>query len=278
MSAQINQLFIYPVKSCAGISVSKIKLDERGPVFDRWWMLVDAKTGVFLSQREIPQMALISTRITDGCVWVEQSLNHSLVASHRLPINGRLVDVDVWSDHVDGYDCGDEISEWFSALLNHECRLIYQGDCERLADETYADKNTLVSFADGFPLLVVAQSSIDEMNAACEGVISSINFRPNIVVVNTPAFAEIDWKELCVENSESGEGIKMRVVKRCQRCVIPMLNPATAKRDANILPVLLKYCRENKEIYFGQNLTFKYAEGLTLRVGQGVDITAEQAE
>tara|TARA_B110000211_G_scaffold220566_1_gene267310 strand:+ start:1296 stop:2126 length:831 start_codon:yes stop_codon:yes gene_type:complete len=275
MSAQINQLFIYPVKSCAGISVSKIQLDERGPVFDRWWMLVDAKTGVFLSQREIPQMALISTRITDGCVWVDQSLNSSLVASHRLPISGRLVDVDVWSDHVDGYDCGDEISEWFSALLNHDCRLIYQGDCERLADETYADKNTLVSFADGFPLLVVAQSSIDEMNAACEGVISSINFRPNIVVVNTPAFAEIDWKELCVENSESGEYIKMRVVKRCQRCVIPMLNPATAKRDANILPVLLKYCRENKEIYFGQNLTFRYAEGLTLRVGQGVDITSE---
>lgn len=272
MSAQINQLFIYPVKSCAGISVSQIQFTKKGPMFDRWWMLVDAKTGVFLSQREIPQMALISTRMADGCIWVEQSTNDTLASSLCLPINGSLVDVDVWSESLRGYDCGDEMAEWFSALLNHECRLIYQGDCERLADEAYADKNTPVSFADGFPLLVVAQSSIDKMNAACESDISSINFRPNIVVDNTPAFAEIDWKVLNIKNSAPAEDLEMKVVKRCQRCVIPMLNPATAERDANILPVLLKYCRDNKEIYFGQNLTFKYAEGLLLRVGQDVDI------
>lgn len=272
MPAQINQLFIYPVKSCAGISVSQIQLTKKGPMFDRWWMLVDAKTGVFLSQREIPQMALISTRITDGCVWVEQSLNHELALSHCLPVEGLLVDVDVWSDQVRGYDCGDEIAEWFSTLLNHECRLIYQGDCERLADEAYVEKNTPVSFADGFPLLVVAQSSIDEMNAACEGDISSINFRPNIVIENTTAFSEVDWKSLSIERSGTDVNLEMNVVKRCQRCVIPMLNPKTAERDSKILPILLKYCRDNKVIYFGQNLTFEYAEGLGLSVGQGVDI------
>ena len=272
MLAQIDQLFIYPVKSCAGISVSQIQLTKKGPMFDRWWMLVDAKTGVFLSQREIPQMALISTRITDGCVWVEQSLNHALVSSHCLPVKGQLVDVDVWSDHVRGYDCGDEIAEWFSVLLQHDCRLIYQGDCERLADESYADKNTQVSFADGFPLLVIAQSSVDEMNAACEGDISPLNFRPNIVIGNTLSFAEIDWKALSIRRSGFEANLEMSVVKRCQRCVIPLLNPATAERDRHILPVLLKYCRTNKEIYFGQNLTFKYAEGLDLSVGQEVDI------
>lgn len=273
MPAQINQLFIYPVKSCAGISVSKIQLDEKGPIFDRWWMLVDASTGVFLSQREIPQMALITTQITNGSVWVGQALNDALAPSLRLPTSGRLVDVDVWSEPLNGYDCGDEIAQWFSVLLNHDCRLIYQGDCKRMADEAYADKNTPVSFADGFPLLVVAQSSIDIMNAECEAEISSINFRPNIVISNTPAFSEVDWKTLTIKNALAVKGLEMKVVKRCQRCVIPLLNPVTAERDGDILPVLLKYCRANKEIYFGQNLTFKNTERVLLAVGQGVEIT-----
>lgn len=279
MSPQISQLFVYPVKSCAGISVSSIQFDDKGPLFDRRWMLVDAQTGIFLSQREIPQMALISTRIEDGKVWVGQSLDDSLSADHRLPITGESIAVEIWDDKVRGYDCGDELAAWFSQLLNHECRLVYQGDCERMADEAYAVENTPVSFADGFPLLVVAESSVDVLNAACEGEISSVNFRPNIVVKNTQAFAEKYWKSVVVEEGVSlGGGLDMKVVKRCQRCVIPMLNPYTAKREASILPVLLKYCKEGKEILFGQNLTFKYSVNLVIEVGQSVLIHCEEKE
>ena len=267
----ISQLFVYPVKSCAGISVTEIRFDDKGPLFDRRWMLVDAQSGLFLSQREISQMALISTRIEDGEVWVGQSFNLALAASCQLPRVGELVAVKIWDDCVRGYDCGDEMAAWFSQLLDRDCRLVYQGDCERLADEKYADSNTGVSFADGFPLLVVAQASIDVLKNASKGEVSSVNFRPNIVVDNTPAFAEKSWKSISVGQHDSlGDYVKMTVVKRCQRCVIPMLNPYTAKRDTTILPVLLEYCREGKEIYFGQNLTFQYSANLALEVGHSV--------
>jgi uncharacterized protein YcbX len=274
MTPQVSQLFVYPIKSCAGISVSSFKFDERGPLFDRRWMLVDSKTGIFLSQRSTPKMALISTRIENEEVWVGQSLDNNLVASCRLPTKGERIKVQIWSDTVQGYDCGDELALWFSQLLNHDCRLVYQGDCQRMADEGYADKETWVSFADGFPLLVVAQASIDVLNEACDANISATNFRPNIVIGNTTAFAEKKWEEIVVESDDfMADKLKMAVIKPCERCVIPMLNPYTAEREASILPVLLKYCCDNKKIIFGQNLTFKYFNNLDIKVGQRVSIT-----
>ena len=94
-SPYISQLFIYPIKSCAGISVSILKFDHRGPRLDRNWMLVDASTGVFLSQREVPRMALISTTIECGRVWAGFGNDKKLM---ELPTEGRLIDVSIWED------------------------------------------------------------------------------------------------------------------------------------------------------------------------------------
>lgn len=273
MSPQISQLFVYPIKSCAGISVSSFQFDEKGPLFDRRWMLVDRDTGVFLSQREIPQLVLIATRIEDGKVWASQVSDKTIAESLCLSEQGKLVDVKVWSDDVGGYDCGDKAANWFSQILNHHCRLVYQGDCQRFADEEYAEAGTHIGFADGFPLLVVAQSSIDFLNDACEANISAVNFRPNIVVENTAVFAENNWLSLAVDDVNGGTSIEMIVVKSCERCVIPALNPNTAKREPSILPVLLKHCRKEKKIYFGQNLTFKFSTELEAKVGQTLVIT-----
>jgi uncharacterized protein YcbX len=273
MPPQISQLFVYPIKSCAGISVTHFQFDEKGPLFDRRWMLVDNKTGIFLSQREIPKMALISTSIEDGKVWASQSSDKNIDENHCLLTEGELIDVTIWSDKVRGYDCGEEAANWFSQILNHECRLVYQGDCQRIVDENYADKGTTVGFADGFPLLVVAQSSIDVLNTACEAEINEVNFRPNVVVENTAAFAENNWRSLTVGSLDTAAGIvEMMVVKACERCVIPALNPKTAMREASILPVLIEYCRRDKKLYFGQNLTFKYSSNLEIKVGQALII------
>lgn len=253
--------------------MSSFQFDEKGPLFDRRWMLVDSATGVFLSQREIPQLALISTRIEDGQVWASQLLDKTIAEGLCLGEQGALIDVQVWSDDVRGYDCGDEAASWFSQVLNRPCRLVYQGDCQRFADEEYADKGTNVGFADGFPLLVVAQSSIDFLNDACEAEISAVNFRPNIVVENTVVFAERNWRSLTVNDLVGGATLEMAVVKSCERCVIPALNPNTAKREPSILPVLLKHCRKEKKIHFGQNLTFSYSDKLEVKVGQALIIT-----
>lgn len=268
MSPQISQLFIYPIKSCAGISVPSIQFDHRGPLLDRNWMLVDAETGVFLSQREAPFMALIFTVIENDRVLAGFGEGNLF----ELPVEGPLAQVSVWDDEVQGLDCGNEAASWFSEVLDRSCRLIYQGSCQRLASTKYADEGTPVSYADGFPLLVVAESSIQFLNEACDADISAQNFRPNIVISNTEAFAELNWKNI------STDAIAMKVVKPCERCVIPSINPKTGVRERSILTVLLEHCRRDKKIYFGQNLTFSAVRQssdtneLMLAVGQGVII------
>lgn len=272
----VHELFVYPIKSCAGISVSQFHLDHRGPIFDRRWMLVDAKTGIFLSQREIPKMALITTVIEGDSVWAGILGNEKAI---KLSSDGPEVDVSIWSDDVQGLDCGDDAARWFSTQLEHECRLIFQGHCARLADTEYAESGTAVSYADGFPLLVVSLASIQLLNTQCDANIAAENFRPNIVVKNTEAFAEINWQRLVTDS------ISMNVVKPCERCIIPALNPKTGVRERDILPVLIKHCRKDKKIYFGQNLTFKARDKgtlsaplngpLMLQVGQEVEISVD---
>jgi len=265
----ISQLFIYPIKSCAGISVSSFQFDETGPLLDRNWMLVDAKTGRYLSQRTLPKMALITTQVSGGSISASHINNPEAFV---LPTTGELIDVGIWEDDVQGLDCGDEAAAWFSSVIDCDCRLVYQGDCLRLADTKYAAEGTKVSYSDGFPLLVVAQASIDFLNEKCEANIGAENFRPNVVIENTDEFAENGWAKL------STESVAMSVVKPCQRCVIPALNPTTGEREASILPVLLKHCRRDKKIYFGQNLTFSPLDAdienqqLGLSVGQEVSI------
>lgn len=266
----ISQLWIYPIKSCSGISVSTMNFDSKGPLFDRRWMLVDGVTGKFLSQRNIPKMALIHTEIIDDEIVAKQSFNQSLDSEYALPKSGQLIDVKVWSDEVKGYDCGDEAAAWFSHLLDSDCRLVYQGDCNRVADEEFAEVGTEVSFSDGFPLLVIAQSSVDVLNNACRDTdISANNFRPNIVIENTAAFSEIEWATM------STKLFDMKVVKPCQRCVIPTINPKTAQREKSILTALLQHCARDKKIYFGQNLTFSNVFESSLRVGDVVSIRSD---
>ncbi len=267
MSPKISQLFIYPIKSCAGISVPSITFDHRGPLLDRNWMLVDAETGVFLSQRELPAMALISTVIENDRVWAGFGEGHVF----QLPTGGQLTQVSVWDDEIQGLDCGDEAAFWFSGVLGRRCRLIYQGDCQRLASTKYADEGTAVSYADGFPLLVVADSSIQFLNDACVSEITAQNFRPNIVISNTEVFSELNWESILTDT------VNMKVVKPCERCVIPSINPKTAVQERSILTVLLEHCRRDKKIYFGQNLTFSPSQQaavdqLQLSVGQEVII------
>jgi len=269
MQPSISQLFVYPIKSCAGISVSSFSFDQKGPLFDRRWMLVDKHSGTFLSQREFPVMALISTRIEEGRVWASQVINPQIESTLCLPNEGSLLDVNIWSDNVQGFDCGDEAALWFSAIVDLECRLVYQGGCERAADIEYAESGTEVGYADGFPMLVVAASSIGKLNDACgDADIGALNFRPNIVVENTDSFSEVYWQNLATDT------VSMQVVKPCQRCVIPALNPKTGQREGGILSVLLRYCRRDKKIYFGQNLTFGYTSNMLISVGDNLNINS----
>jgi len=259
----ISRLFIHPIKSCAAVECQRVELGPRGPLLDRAWMLVDAQSGRFVSQRKVAHMALIQPVIKEDGVWVRAPGCEEF----KLPMKGESVPVTVWDDSVEGLDCGDEAASWFSSFLDLSCRLVYQGDCERQADTKYAPLKTSVSYADGFPMLVINQASIDYLDDRClQDDIVAQRFRANLVVSGAEAFSEEGWQRLNTKN------VEMMVVKPCQRCVIPSIDPMTAEKNKSVMQVLVDECRRDGKVYFGQNLVFQCEAGSVMKVGDEIEI------
>lgn len=264
--ATIHQLFIHPIKSCAGISVDSFELDAKGAVNDRRWMLVDddQAKGKFLTQRQLPKMALIKTSIADDQqIQVSAEGKPSFLLPTPSVEGSELIEVTVWSDTVQAIDCGDEIAEWFSNFLEKPCRLVYQPlELFRQVNLEFAEQGKDVGFADGFPLLIINQSSLDFLNQQLSDQESSDQqpelqlearrFRPNIVIAGDELapFAERSWQQV-----SSGSN-QFDIVKPCQRCAIPTINPDTAERNRSVWQLLSEHCSNDKKIYFGQNALF----------------------
>lgn len=241
---KISELYVHPLKSAAAVSVDKVSIDAFGLENDRRWMLVDEK-GIFLSQRQLPVMCLIKAVVLDSILMVTvpdgSTLNVPIVTN-----NSRQVEV--WGDHCQSYDCGDEAAAYLSEFLEVTCRLVYFPDTEkRQVDLTYAEKGDLTGFSDGFPLLIISQASLDDLNSKLNESVSMTRFRPNIVISGVEAFAEDNW-----DNIQIG-GINFRVVKPCSRCSIPSVDPLTGLRSVEPVKTLRGYRMRDSKVYFGQN-------------------------
>ncbi len=251
-TVRITDLFIYPIKSCAGIRVDQLVFDDIGPVGDRRYMIV-APSGKFLSQRQLPEMAHILPELTELGLRLTFSRNPDLETCDVVfPDNsGLTLDALVWGDTVPALDCGDDVAIWLEKALGRPARLVFMADgTRRQVDQDYADASDWVSFADGFPLLVTHQSSLDFLSSCVERDIGMIRFRPNVVVAGGKAFDELTWSRLqhCSEPE-----VSMNLAKPCTRCVIPTRNPDSLERELDVLEALKQHCRIEKQILFGQN-------------------------
>lgn len=259
---QLTEISIYPVKSCAGITVQSTVIDRFGPRGDRRWMVVGADGG-FITQRDHPAMCRVRvTPRTDG-LHLAFAGSELLVDAPGEEVNSRLVRV--WEDHVAARDGGDEAAAWLSTHLGVHCRLVYMPqDAVRMVDGAYASEGETVGFADGFPLLLIAQASLDDLNARLPRPVPMNRFRPNLVVSGLEPFAEDGWRRIRIGAME------FDVAKPCSRCVIPSIVQETGERDPAINRVLAGYRRRDGQIYFGQNLLYQ-GEG-ELRVGDEVEV------
>ncbi len=245
----VSELWIYPVKSCAGHQVEAVTLDRFGPAGDRRWMVIDAD-GNFLTQREHPRMALVQVEMLDrGGLRLATAGSSCEVA---LPPPGTAArNVQVWSDQVTAVDAGDAPAAWLSQNLGTACRLVYMpNDSSRPVDPEIARDGQTVSFADAFPLLLISQASLDDLNSRLPQPVPMNRFRPNLVVSGCEPFAEDGWRRIRVGS------VEFDVVKPCQRCSIPSIDQATAERDGSINRVLASYRRFDRKILFGQNLLY----------------------
>lgn len=243
---RISELYIYPVKSCRGIRLNISELDLFGLKNDRRWMVVDAE-GVMLTQRKLSRMCLIQPELTPSGLSLVAPLMENLIVD--VPGKNTTRNVSVWDDVCEAYDAGDDAARWLSTFLETECRLVYYPeDGFRQVDETFAQQGDKTAFSDGFPLLVVSQASLDDLNQRMSKPVSINRFRPNIVIEGCAPFAEDEWKIIRVGN------INLRIVKPCSRCVIPAINIETSEKEDEPTRTLASYRRRDNKIFFGQNV------------------------
>lgn len=243
---KIKTLYIYPIKSLGGISVQNADLLQRGLAFDRRWMLVDSK-GVFITQRKLAQLTLMSLELNQSNLIVTSGINGAVLKVPFLP-RGQTIEVSIWNDVVRAIEVSPEISAWFSDQLNQSVKLVFMAkDSHRMIDRNYAKNEETVSFADGYPLLLVNIASLQDLNTRLINEVDALRFRPNIVVEGNHPFEEDNWSEIKIGNT------KIEVVKPCARCVVVNINPANASKDKEVLEKLATYRKEGNKVLFGVN-------------------------
>lgn len=267
----VSELFIYPIKSLGGIAVTAAKITERGFQYDRRWMLVDGDN-CFLTQREYPQMALLQVLISESGLKVHHKINKgeavNIPGSYGI---NETVMVQIWSDKCKAQVVDRQIDEWFSDMLSLKCRLVYMPDSsKRRVDTRYASNNELTSFSDGYPFLIIGQSSLDELNGRLSEPLPMSRFRPNIVFTRAEPYQEDSMEHFSINN------IQFYGVKRCARCVVTTINQDTAASSKEPLKTLSAYRQQNNNVYFGQNLLHK-GEG-EIHIGDGITIHQLKSE
>ena len=275
LSGTIARLFVYPVKSCAGIEVQEAHLTETGLELDRAWMVVDAQ-GMFLTQRVLPRMALIRPQLkSDEMVLRAPGMLALHVAMDQVEAPATVT---VWRDTVPAWDMGAVAAQWFTDFLGQACRLIrFDPEVRRLSSLDWTGGiEAPTQFADGFPLLVTSEASIDELNgrllAAGHAPVGIERFRPNIVLGGVGAHDE-DRVDMVRVDAGELEGVQLQPVKPCARCPIPNVDPVTAEIDPSVSDALRTYRQDKRvggAITFGMNAIVRQGAGQTLRVGQRI--------
>ena len=246
-AATVTGLCLYPVKSARGIALASVMLGTRGFVGDREWMVVDAR-GRFVSQRSLPVLAQLSVERTP--TGLELSLGPLRIAVST-PHTGAWRDVAVWADQVQARDAGDDVAAFLYSACKQVLRLVWMPpEIFRPADAAYVGSAQVpVSFADGFPLLLTNQASLDALNSRLPQPIPMERFRPNLVIAGWPAFAEDGLQHL-----RCG-GVEIRLVKPCTRCSIPSLDHHSGAPSLDPTPVLksFRYASALRGVTFGVN-------------------------
>jgi uncharacterized protein YcbX len=260
----------YPVKSCRGHSVPSAVVEPCGLAGDRRWLVVD-EDGVVVTAREFPRLILVTPQLrADGGL----SLSSPDVPPLAVDVpSGELVPVEVWKSELVATLAAPGACDWFSKVVGEPVRLVYLDDpTRRLPNQQFALPTDRVSFADGYPLLLATTASLAQLNdwiaegpRADEGPLPMTRFRPNVVIDGTDPWEEDGWRRIRI-----GAAV-FRVVKGCDRCVMTMTDPDTARKSKEPIATLARYRRWDREVWFAMNI-LPDTPGVEITVGDEVEV------
>lgn len=244
----VSAIYIYPVKSLGGIALRQSEVKRKGLAMDRRWMLMDEQCR-FLSQRNIPELALFKMAwLPSGNGFVIQYGER--IAELSLQFGGTPYAAQIWSDQVDVVEPDAGLSQWFSDCLGMACKLVaFPEHHPRFVDPDFASgSNDHTSLSDGYPILLIGQLSLDDLNSRLAAPVGFERFRPNIVVEGSLPFEEETWKRFSVGS------VAMAGVKPCARCVMTTIDQQTATVGKEPLATLSTYRKSGSKVLFGQNV------------------------
>ena len=248
----VQSLHIYPIKSTAGIALSKSWVDDFGLSFDRRFVVTDLN-GQFITARTQPKLCLIQ------CFLTPKGLLLTAPNMPELEVNfddfsEQYHSITVWKDDINALYCHQHYDKWFSQYLNLPCQLHFFAD---KSSRKVCNSDNQVGFADGYPLLLISQASLNDLNNRLttrygdNAGVAMTQFRPNIVVNDTKAFAEDGWQRIRIGD------VEFELVKPCSRCVFTTIDPDNAEKhpEQEPLSTLKSYRQVAKgDVMFGQNI------------------------
>jgi hypothetical protein len=260
----VSNLTYYPIKACRGFDVAESQVERMGLADDRRMMVVTPEGG-FLTQREHPKLALITPTLKNDSVTLSAPNFDSL--QFELRKSGASTLVDIWSSKgVKAIDQGDVPAKWLSDWLGASVRLVHVHErFKRKLNPDYAvSDEDHTGFADGYPILVISEESLADLNSHLGAPVPMNRFRPNLVVKGCEPFAEDIWKRIRIG------GIEMVVVKPCPRCVVTTIDKETLEKNKEPLKTLNTYRKQKGGAMFGMNV-IPLGEG-EIRVGMSVEV------
>ena len=261
----LAQIIVYPVKSLGGIVLRRANVGARGLEYDRRWMLTD-ENGRFLTQRELPSMARISPVLSDDCLTLHMLGSRPL----KVPLcsEGAAAPVQIWRSHCEAVPVGADADAWFGMVLGVPCRLMYMPDATRRSvNPEYSAGEGIVSFADGYPVMLLGESSLVDLNSRLAQTVPMNRFRPNLVVSGSPAFAEDRWSAIKIGEAH------FHGVKLCDRCVLTTINQDVGERTGpEPLQTLAAYRRQGQKVMFGRYIIPEAPS--VVSVGDSVEVLA----
>ncbi len=243
----LTEIWIYPVKGLGGIRLRSSRVLGKGLRHDRRWMLVD-ENNVFMTQRDFPKLSLFKVSPENESFKIVRNEN-SIILPFSHIIKDTPVEAVVWDDPVTTFEVSKDHSQWFSDKLGVTCKLVsFPEENPRPVAVGYQINNEHVSLADGYPILIIGQSSLNDLNARLENPVPMNRFRPNLVFTGGEAFEEDGWRNFTVGTN------RFAGVKPCARCSVPTVNQDTGEKGKEPLATLSRFRSKDGKVFFGQNV------------------------